>query len=75
MEVIGSKRCPAFRALPQPRVIAAADALRTEDMEALCEDCVLLPGAAARAVELGLQQMRGVIVVVGMLAHPSLCRS
>ncbi len=54
MEVVGSKGGAALGALAKPRVVATPDALGAEDVEALCEDRVLLPCAAARAVQFGL---------------------
>ncbi len=54
MEVVGSKGCSTLGALAKPRVVAAPDALGAEDVEAFGEDGVLLPCAAARAVQFGL---------------------
>jgi len=54
VEVVGTKWSTTLGALAQSRVVALADTLRTEDMEALGEDRIFLPTAATWTVQLGL---------------------
>lgn len=48
MEVVCSKGGVALGALPLACVVACLDALEAEDVEALCEYCILHPRVAAR---------------------------
>lgn len=58
MKVISSKGSSTLWALPEAGVIATADAFRAKDVETFCEDCVLFPCTAARAVQFGLGEER-----------------
>lgn len=49
MEVIGSESSIALRTLPLPIVIAALQALVTEDVETLCKHGLLIPRITAGA--------------------------
>ena len=54
MKVISSEGGATLWTLAEARVVATADALGAEDMEALGKNRVLLTSAAAGAVQLGL---------------------
>lgn len=47
MEVVGSESSVALGALPLACVVARLNALEAEDVEALCQDCILHTGVAA----------------------------
>lgn len=55
VEVVGTEGCVALGALTLPGVIACFDTLEAEDVEALCEHCILLAHVTAWAGQTGLQ--------------------
>ena len=59
VKIVGTKGSTTLGTLAQARVIAIANTLRAEHMEALCQNSVLLACATTRAVELSLQTDEG----------------
>ena len=56
MKVIRSKSCTTLGTFSQSGIIATADALRAEDVEAFGKNCVLLSSGTAGTVQLSLAE-------------------
>ena len=55
MEIISSKASIAFWALPLPCIVPCFNAIETEHVETLCENCIFVVNITARAPEFCLK--------------------
>ena len=70
MKVISSKSSSTLWTLPESRIITTSNTLRAEDMETLCQNCVLFMCGATGTVQFGLSVCACIIIEV---CEPIIC--